>query len=107
MKNLKTYLKDHKIRVAYLIEETGYHRGHISRVFNPGYVSPMVVRSLVAKDLMEPLEKRPRVWMPTNNLQAALGKLVEHYPELHTLVEAYRVSLRTERVDKNRLTRYT
>lgn len=60
----------------------GINVGHISRVFNPGYVSPMVVRSLVAKDLMEPVEKRPRVWMPTNNLKAALGKLVEHYPEI-------------------------
>lgn len=34
MKKLKPHLKNYKIPITYLIQETGYHRGHISRVLN-------------------------------------------------------------------------
>lgn len=58
MKKLKTYLKNHGIRVSYLIEETGYHRGHISRVLN-GHKgnSPQFAR-LIKEALQKRLDKK-------------------------------------------------
>ena len=34
MEKLKKYMSDRGIKFTYLIKETGYHRGHVSRVFN-------------------------------------------------------------------------
>lgn len=81
MNLLRKYLSERNIRFKYLTEETGYHRGHISRVLN-GHTSnslqfKKLIRQALQKLIDEEREKLQDEFILIEEQQTALDRAME------------------------------